>query len=255
MNIFVFDIETIPDIELAKKIYSIDEPDDKLALELILKTHQEKHPNSTFLPHFLHKIVAISIVLQSNSNFKIWSLGEMNATETELLKRFFDGITQFNPTIVSWNGTNYDLPVIQYRALKNSVPSKKYWDCGKHDPGFKWNNYLNRYHERHCDLMDVLAGFSRANASLQNISIMLGLPGKMGIDGSQVYSMYKENKLQEIRDYCEIDVLNTYLVFLKFELIRHNIDNEIYESMILQAKTFLENSNKEHFQKYLNLWK
>ena len=191
MNTLVFDIETIPDIDLGKKVYGIDGLSDADTLEAMKTLQAQKTPGNTFFPLFLHKIVAISLVLKTNTSFNIWSLGNTDSNEQELLKRFFAGLEQYSPTIVSWNGTNFDLPVIHYRSLKNSVVGEKYWETGKTDPGFKWNNYINRYHERHSDIMDILAGFSpRANASLENVSLMLDLPGKMGIDGSKVYDMY-----------------------------------------------------------------
>ncbi len=255
MNTLVFDIETIPDIELGKKVYDIKGLNDEETFNAMQSLLAQKTPGNTFFPLFMHKIVAISLVLKTNSSFKIWSLGNIDSSETEILSRFFDGLAQYSPTIVSWNGTNFDLPVIHYRALKNAVVGERYWETGKTDQSFKWNNYINRYHERHTDIMDVLAGFSpRANASLQNISLMLGLPGKMGIDGSKVHDMYKQNKIEAIRDYCEVDVLNTYLVYLRFELIKNQLSKEQYSNNIEEVKNFLHTSDKEHFSKYLDIW-
>ena len=223
MNILVFDIETIPDIKLGKNIYNIDGIEDNEALQAIRKLHAQKYGHD-FLPLFLHEIVSISLVLKTNSTFKIWSLGDQKSNEHELLERFFEGIEKYTPTIISWNGTNFDLPVIHYRALKHGIPGSRYWESGKHDPNFKWNNYLNRYHERHTDIMDTIAGFSpKAITSLENTAILLNLPGKMGIDGSKVYDMHSSGNIKAIRDYCEVDVLNTYLIFLRLELIRNNL--------------------------------
>ncbi len=254
MNILVFDIETIPDIELGRKIYGLDSLDDADTLQAMKKLNIQKSGND-FFPLFMHRIVAISLVLKTNSNLNIWSLGNVDCNEQELLQRFFDGIERYTPTIISWNGTNFDLPVIHYRALKYGISGSRYWETGKHDPNFKWNNYLNRYHERHTDIMDSLAGFSpRAITSLENTALLINLPGKMGIDGSKVYDMYNQGNIQDIRDYCEIDVLNTYLIFLKFELIKNNLDNEQYNEKINEAKEFLTNSEQNHFHKYLDTW-
>lgn len=80
---------------------------------------------------------------------------------------------------------------------------------------FKWNNYLSRYHMRHCDLMDVLAMYNgRANAPLDQMAKLCGFPGKMGMDGSKVWDAFQQGQLQEIRDYCETDAANTYLMFM-----------------------------------------
>ena len=103
------------------------------------------------------------------------------------MQRFFDGIEKYTPQLVSWNGSGFDLPVLHYRALVHGIPGCCYWDTGENDREFKFNNYLARFHARHTDLMDVLAGYqNRAWAPLDEIAQLCGLPGKLGMDGSQV---------------------------------------------------------------------
>ena len=89
---------------------------------------------------------------------------------------------------------------------------------GEDDRDFKWNNYISRFHSRHIDLMDLLAGYqNRAFAPLDDIAQLCGLPGKLGMDGSKVWQAWREGKIEAIRDYCETDVANTYLLFLRFQ--------------------------------------
>ena len=110
------------------------------------------------------------------------------SSEAELIARFFDGIEKYTPDLVSWNGSGFDLPVLHYRALKAGVQAPRYWETGEEDTSFRYNNYLSRYHWRHLDLMDVLASFQvRARASLQDVALLLGLPGKLGFSGDQVW--------------------------------------------------------------------
>jgi predicted PolB exonuclease-like 3'-5' exonuclease len=121
--------------------------------------------------------------------------------------------------LVSWNGGGFDLPVLHYRALKHGIQAERYWNIHN----FRYDNYLNRFHERHTDLMDVLAAYQpRAYASLDDIATMLGFPGKLGMSGDKVWQTYlQEGGIQKIRDYCETDVLNTYLMCDSF---RHKIN-------------------------------
>ena len=103
----------------------------------------------------------------------------------------------------------------------HGIAAPTYWDMGERDRDFKWNNYLNRYHARHLDLMDVLAAYqARGRASLEHTALLLGLPGKLGMSGDQVFDYWKASRVAEIRAYCETDVFNTYLVWLRFQLIR-----------------------------------
>lgn len=255
MTVMVFDIETVPDFISGKKLNELDESlsDEEVSKFMLNKRKEES--GTEFLPHYLHKIVAISVVVRTPDWFKVWSLGDLNDKEPEIIKRFFKGLNKYTPTLVSWNGTGFDLPVLHYRALLHGVSCKKYWEIGESNKSYKWNNYTNRFHYRHIDVMDVLSGYqARSFAPLDVISQMLGFPGKMGIKGDQVCGKFLDGKINEIRDYCETDVLNTYLVFLRFQQIRGKLTNKKYKEECDLVKEFLKESNKEHFKKFLLDW-
>ena len=111
----------------------------------------------------------------------MWSLGDADSSERELLERFFEGIERFTPDLVSWNGGGFDLPVMHYRCLLHGVRAARYWEPAMRTTAFRYNNYLSRFHWRHLDLMDVLAGFqARGRAALADVAALLGLPGKLG---------------------------------------------------------------------------
>ncbi len=253
MNIFVFDIETIPDIQAGKKLYGLQDLADTDVVAAMQQLRRQQTGGSDFLPHYLQRIVAISVVLRSHDKLKVWSLGDTDASEQELLERFFAGIDKFTPTLVSWNGSGFDLPVIHYRALLHGVCAPRYWDTGNDDNNFRWNNYLNRFHDRHTDLMDVIAGYqTRANAPLDKIATLLGFPGKMGMSGDKVWDQYHAGNIGAIRDYCETDVLNTYLVYLRFELIRGKLNSVSYTNEINLVHETLKAENKPHLNEFLD---
>ena len=255
MNVFVFDIETVPDVDTGRRLMDLDGLDDQDVGNIMLQQRRQETGGSEFLRHHLHKVVAISVVLRSNDKVKVWSLGEKDASEKELVQRFFDGIDRFVPTIVSWNGSGFDLPVLHYRAMLHSISAARYWDTGEDDRDFKWNNYISRYHSRHTDLMDLVASYQpRAAAPLDQIATMLGFPGKMGMSGAKVWDNYQAGDIEGIRNYCETDVLNTYLVYLRFELMRGHITHEKYEQECELLKQSLVSENKEHLTEFLNVW-
>lgn len=256
MNILVFDIETVPDIESGKKLYNLEGLDNDAAAELMFtQRRQETDGKTDFLRHHLHKIVAISVVLRSQDKLNVWSLGDVDSDEKELIQRFFEGLERYTPTIVSWNGSGFDLPVLHYRALLHGVVAQRYWENGDDDQSFRWNNYLSRYHSRHTDLMDVLAGYMpQCKAPLDQIATMLGFPGKMGMSGDKVWDSYNGGDIEGIRNYCETDVLNTYLVYLRYELIRGRLIESAYEQECELVKTMLANESKQHLQEFLQVW-
>lgn len=250
----VYDIETIPDIASGRRILGLDNSTDEEVYEAMLLRRREQTQGSDFLPHYLHQIIVISVVVSTPKWVKVWSLGEKDH-EPELLTRFFQGIQEFSPVLVSWNGGGFDLPVLHYRALLHGIAAPRYWESGDTDNGFKWNNYLSRYHQRHTDVMDVLAGYqTRAFAPLDEIAVMLGFPGKMGMKGSQVFEKYRAGELNTIRNYCETDVLNTYLVYLRFQFIRGIIDQEAYDFEQERLKNYLLHSGKPHLLEFEKGW-
>ncbi|MHC9510052.1 3'-5' exonuclease [Kangiella sp. M94] len=254
MNIFVFDIETIPDIEAGRLLNEFEGLSDEDVVTAMEHLRYQQTGN-TFQPLYLQKVVAISAVFRHGDKLSVWSLGDEQADEKEIIQRFFDGIDRFTPTIVSWNGSGFDLPVLHYRAMKHNISAPKYWDTGEMDSQFKWNNYISRYHSRHLDLMDVIASYNpRANAPLDKIASMLGYPGKMGMSGAKVWETYHQGNLKAIRDYCETDVLNTYLVYLRFEVMRGNLSQQDLEAEEQKLKEYLASENQPHFTEFLEAW-
>ncbi len=256
MNVLVFDIETIPDVESGKRLYALDGLGDADIAKVMFHKRREQTGESEFLRHHLHRVIAISAVLRHADTLRVWSLGEKDAGEAELIRRFFDGIDKYTPTLVSWNGGGFDLPVLHYRSLLHGISAPRYWDTGEHDRDFKWNNYLSRFHARHTDLMDVLSGYQpRGTAPLDEIAQLLGLPGKLGMHGSQVWDQYLAGRIDDIRHYCETDALNTYLIFLRFELIRGNLDQAVWEAETKRVRALLHSEDKPHLRAFLEAWR
>lgn len=257
----VFDIETIPDTDGLRILYEL--PDNTSAEDVAnIALHQRRQQNGTgFLPLHQHRICAISCALREGENFKVWTLGDVDSSEAEIIQHFFDGIDKYTPQIISWNGSGFDLPVLHYRGLIHGINASRYWDLGEDDKEFKWNNYISRYHTRHLDLMDILAMFNgRANAPLDDLAKLCGFPGKLGMDGSKVWDAYKAGGIEDIRNYCETDVANTHLVFLRFKLMRGQLSQSAYDAEIALVRDTLtsytqENPSLPHWPEFLAAWK
>jgi len=194
--VLVFDIETIPDVAGLRRVWELSGEVSEQGVVDLVSQRRRQATGSDFMPVHLQRVVAISCVLRSNDGLRVWSLGSADAAERDIVTRFFDGIEKYKPQLVSWNGSGFDLPVLHYRALFHGIPACCYWDTGDNDREFKFNNYLSRFHTRHTDLMDVLAGYqNRAFAPLDEIAQLCGLPGKLGMDGSQVYAAWKRGEI------------------------------------------------------------
>ena len=258
--ILAFDIETIPDAHAIRTLH--DFPNDISDADVVEYALQKRRAQngSDFLPLHLHRVVAISCCLRwSEDKVHVSTIGKIEDDETTVLRKFYDLLERYTPQLVSWNGGGFDLPVLHYRSLIHGISAARYWDMGDGDFGdsrdFKWNNYLSRYHMRHCDLMDVLAMYNgRANAPLDQMAKLCGFPGKMGMDGSKVWNAFQQGQLQEIRDYCETDAANTYLMFMRFQLLRGVYNPQEYQAEIDRLYHHLNAQPQEHWQQFCQMW-
>jgi hypothetical protein len=254
--ILVFDIETIPDAAGLRKVWQLDAGVSEDAVVELAMQRRRQATGSDFLPMHLQKVVAVSCALRERDGIRIWSLGTAQDGEREIVQRFFDGIEKYTPQLVSWNGSGFDLPVLHYRALIHGIAGCCYWDQGDGDREFKFNNYLSRFHTRHIDLMDVLAGYvNRAWAPLDEVAQLCGLPGKLGMDGSQVYGAWKRGEIDAIRNYCETDVANTYALFQRFQMIRGVLTPDAYAREIELLCDFIAAQPGQHWREFLAAWK
>ena len=253
--ILVFDIETIPDCTGIRKIYDLpaDLPDADVAEIAFQKRRVQS--GSDFLALHLHRVVVISCVLRNDDGVKLFSLGEPEVDEAAAIQRFFEGINRYVPQLVSWNGRGFDLPVLANRALIHGVTAACFWDTGADNKDFKWSNYINRFHDRHLDLMDVLSLYGGRGSPLDELARLAGFPGKLGIGGGAVWESYRAGKLESIRNYCEADTANTYLLFLRFQLLRCVYTPERYQSECGLLRAALEKRPEPHWREFLSLWK
>lgn len=253
--VLVFDIETIPDVAGLRILHghpaSMSDGDVAAAA---FAARREKS-GMDFLQHHLQRVAAISCVFRDDDGFRVRSLGGLADEEPKLISDFFRIIDKYTPQVVSWNGSGFDFPVLHYRALIHGVTASRYWETGEEDRDFKWNNYLSRYHSRHLDLMDLLALYTgRANAPLDDLAKLCGFPGKLGVDGSQVWSLHQNGRLSEIRDYCETDVVNTYLVYCRHQLMRGAFSAAAYQEEMNLVRSSLMALDGAHWREYLDAW-
>ena len=204
--VLAFDIETIPDVAGLRSLRGADatlSDADVYAAEIADRAARNK---SDFMPHHLQRVLVVSCVFRGSRGLSVRSFVDHErdgrSEEADVIQAFFERVDTFRPQLVSWNGGGFDLPVLQQRGLRHGVVAGRYWDMGDDDREYRYNNYISRYHLRHIDLMDLLAMYqSRANAPLDAMAKLCGFPGKLGMDGSQVYGAYLEGRRDEIRRY------------------------------------------------------
>ena len=198
---------------------------------------------SEFLPVCFHRVVSISAVMADGFGrfLRVSTLDGEN--ERDKIAKFLAFIEDFNPRLVSFNGRGFDLPMIMARAMCYDLSAAAYFETNDRDSNkSKWENYRSRYDGRfHLDLLDHISDFGAVRGlKLDHICASVGLPGKYDVHGDQVLQLYYGGEQAKIDEYCRSDVLNTYWLFLKYELLRGKITKDDYLNYIAVMGEFLQ---------------
>ena len=257
--VLVFDIESIPDVAGLRSLRQMDASVDDTAVYDAEIADRAARGKGDFMPLYLQRVLVISCVFRNAEGLRVHTLVDREvggaSQEGRVIQSFFNLIERHEPQLVSWNGSGFDLPVLHYRGMRHGVVASKYWDMGDDDREYRYNNYISRYHLRHLDLMDLLALYqARANAPLDAMARLCGFPGKLGMDGSQVFGAYKEGRIDEIRRYCETDVMNTYLLYCRFQQMRGGFSDVEYRREIAGVRETLGGLDEPHWREYLGAW-
>lgn len=263
-SLFVFDIETVPDTDAVPNLVGDVGGSDEERREALDAYHLDVTDGKNAFPRQpFHKVVAVSFLaaeIETDGRFENYYLkelrsgGDEKAIEHDLVAGFYQWVDKKRPRLVSYNGRGFDLPVLRHRAMVHGITA-----AGYHDISNKWENYTSRYaQDFHCDLQEALTDFGAASRGLKlnEVCAVLGFPGKFGVDGSQVAPMFTEGRVGEIRDYCETDVLNTYLVYLRYQLTRGRTTKEGYNRAVADVITLIEAERDErpHLGAFLDAW-
>jgi predicted PolB exonuclease-like 3'-5' exonuclease len=218
VNVIVWDIETVPDLKgFAAANGHVGKSDDEIRAAM----------GDKFPKHIYHSIICIGALVahQEDGHWVVDALGAPHVgerSEKELISSFVGRIAELRPQLITFSGSSFDLPVLRYRAMV----------CGVAAPGLSLRPYFNRYTEDAVDLCDVLSSFTyQAKTTLHELCRVMGLPGKPdGMTGAEVEKYYRDGHIREIADYCESDVVNTYRVWLRYELFRGGMSETAFQA-------------------------
>ncbi len=255
---FVFDIESVADGSLVSKIrypgegLSGDDAIRRYRDELIEKYETDFIPYTFQIP----VSVAIAKIAEDFSLIDLVTLDEPEYRSHVITENFWRGWEAYRrPTFVSFNGRTFDLPLMELAAFRYGVNLGKWMNL----QAKSWEQMRNRYNTHaHLDLYDVLTnyGASRFNGGLNLAANVLGKPGKMEVQGYMVQDMFAEGKLAEINDYCRCDVLDTYFVFLRVQVLLGGLTLDREQQLIAETKQWLEARADDcgAYQSYLADW-
>lgn len=237
--VFVFDIETIPDLAAMRRVLGDLAAED----EAVLAAYDDK------VKPALQQVVAIAGAWISpvGELVRLRALGTPTASERELVEEFFTVVTRHQPRLAGWNTRGFDLPVLIYRAMVHHIATPRFYAVGE-----PWRGYRYRYDEEgHIDLMDLLANYGASTwLRLHEMAAVLGIPGKSGVDGSQVWDLYRAGRLDVIRSYCEADVLTTALIYGRYAEHRGWFSEAQAASFAASVRRFLDGVSGEQWDAF-----
>ena len=258
MNVFAFQIKTVPDLDAGRKFWSLGDLGDKEAGAVMhSKRRQETNSISNSLRQHFQKVVSISAVYRVDESIKIWSLGEGNlpeidSAESRLLREFYGYIEAHGPALISWNGAVFDLPVLHYRALINKVSAPKYWNSESRYVNVEENCCQEGTTAMHTDLMNQLGGSKNTTYSpLSEVASLLGFPNTLDMDSRKMFEVYLTGGTEIIRKKNEVDVLKLWFVYLNYQSMAGQIDINIEME---RTRSCLASSNQPHASELLALW-
>lgn len=261
MPILVFDIETIADVDGARRIYpqlnGLNDTDTLAALTSL----REQEAGHDFMRLPLQKIVCISALYLKEDQLSLFSLTADRFSEAQILSKFFRAFSDVSglPQLVSWNGSGFDIPVLIYRAMQYDLSAPWLFEEGERINNLRYNNYVNRFHSRHLDLMDRFSqyGASRREA-MDVVASLYGLPGKTDVDGSMVGDLVANEAWETLSIYCESDVMNTWLIYLRWLRLTGVLSSSEFEYWQHQTQAYLtQKTNADgipRHQAFLNNW-
>jgi len=262
-DVIVFDIETVPDADAARRLLGLHDLRVAEARDALSDYFLEKTEGKNDFPRQpFHQVAAISyaqLVFEPGEEGpelvirRVASGGDARSSERDLLEGFFGLIDKRAPRLVSFNGRGFDIPVLKYRAMAHGLSCQRWFNEGD-----KWNSYDSRYStEYHVDLLEVLSDHgASARCSMHEVACAFGIPGKLETAGDDVRGMFEAGQIEAIRNYCETDVCTTLLLFLRWQLFTGALGSGAYARSILGLRHYLESESetRPHLGEFLAAW-
>lgn len=254
----IFDVEAVGDGDLIQRVrYPDEDLSPREAVERYRRELLEDSGRDVLPPTFVQPI-AVAVAKLAN-DFRLLDVTVLDAPEfrpTEIIRRFWQGWMHYGrPTLVTFNGRGYDLPVLELGAFRLGISVPAWFNVDSRS----FEQSRNRYNlDAHIDLQDFFSNFSafRLSGGLNLLANLIDKPGKSGIDGSQVQQLYDDGQADRINDYCRCDVLDTYFVFLRSRVLTGRLTLDEEKDLTDQVRQMLEEQAEGHpaYQHYLKYW-
>lgn len=270
--VLFFDLEWVPDAEASRKLFNLPpETDEAEAMRKLweMSPGYSDEVQQPFVKYIFSRVVSIAflsrkVVYRDGERLLEFTLNSLpklpvetdDVNEAAIIERFLSIVGQRRPQLVGFNSSESDFQVLIQRGIVNEISAPafcerpaKNWDSG--DYFRRWDN------EDHLDLLKLFTG-GRMAPRLNDIAKMCGFPGKIDVAGDQVWQLWLDRNISKIVEYNQLDVLNTYLVWLRVVFFTGRLSEEEYAAELSDFRAFLDSKAEDpvnsHISQFLSAW-
>jgi predicted PolB exonuclease-like 3'-5' exonuclease len=262
-----FDMEWVPDAAGARRLFDLPAETAELdAMGRLWETTSgydlEKNPRP-FLKYIFSRVVSIAFLSrkpvfvdgEATVEFSLNSLPDLpladeEPNEARLIERFLYILGKKCPQLIGFNSADSDLQVLVQRGMINEVTAPEF--CRRPDKPWEGIDYFRRWdNEDHLDLLKLFA-VRNMTPRLDELAKLCGFPGKIDVAGDQVTDLWLAGNLTKIVEYNQIDVLNTYLVWLRIVYFCGKLSEEQYFQEQEQFREFLHAEAQKPEKRFIN---
>ena len=265
-DVWVFDIEWVPDPVTGRRVHELpaDMPDAAVVDHMFKMGGATEDDPRPFLKTVLCRIVSISVLARTATRshpvrLELWSVpavDEAALDERTVVSRFLDAAGKTKPQLVGYNVRGADIPILMQRAMALGIAAPGF--CKRPDRPWEGMDYFSNAGEGVVDLMETFGIRGRGSPSLHELASAASIPGKMGVSGEQVLSLWQAGDIRGIVEYNEFDVISTYLVWLRGAHLAGFLTASAFaaEERLLDAMLSERIARgASHLQRYLDRWK
>jgi predicted PolB exonuclease-like 3'-5' exonuclease len=242
MRFSLIHVIAIPDVDIGRRLFGLTDLDDKAVGKVLFHRRKEEAGEQIDIRLVQKRIAAAGLIQSSPGRLSITVLDGVSIGESQLVQRLFDAAAG-SDRLITWDGSESDLPLLHYRALRHQVAGQDYWQRSQGQADF------------HVELKALLAGQRPESwTSLDELSRIVGLPGLLGTEAFDPWETWLAGRRELLLQRAEIAVLNLYLLTLRALAMTGGLSQIDAARGEVALREQMQTASAPHLQRFLELW-
>ena len=241
MRFSVFAVATVPDTDTTRRLFDLHDLDDKAVSKVLFHRRKQQTGASEELRWDQSAIASISLIKHAVDDVQIEGMNLDTHHEQDMLDAFYEAAGH-EGFLVSWEETDFLMPLIRFRTLKHDICHPAYWQR------------LSERKTLHVDVRGWLSPATDDRPGLDETARKLGLPGLLGMTEDDVFAAWLQDRQADVQAYSDLVAINTYLLALRLfgvtgQMTRH--DNRRVQARL---REFLLGQDAAHLTAFAAAW-